>query len=77
MEIRNVVQVNAPDPSGPVSRQGVEAAKQAYDEGRNERVKGSSSLQKELLQILTSRQEDDAQKLARKQITEGYLDVKV
>lgn len=77
MEIYNVPEVTAPDPAGPVYRQGLEASKQAFADAREERITGSSSLQKELLQILSSRQEDEAQKLARRQITEGYLDVKV
>lgn len=40
-------------------------------------VKGSSSLQKELLSIMSANQEAQAQKDAQKQLEKGYLDIKV
>lgn len=40
-------------------------------------IKGSSSLQKELLSIISANQEAKVQRTAKEQIKNGYLDVKV
>jgi hypothetical protein len=55
----------------------VNALSISREEVNNERVKGSYSLQKELLSIVSANSEAQAQKDAQRQLEKGYLDLKV
>jgi cell fate regulator YaaT (PSP1 superfamily) len=53
------------------------APQRVQTEIQREQVKGSTSLQKELLSIINASQEEKAQRIAKEQIANGYLDVKI
>jgi hypothetical protein len=60
-----------------LAEEAVTPQKAVESEQREEPIKGSNSLQKELLSIISSAQEKSAQETAQEQIEAGYLDVKV
>lgn len=53
------------------------APQRVQTEIQREQIKGSSSLQKELLGIINASQEEKAQRTAKEQIAKGFLDVKI
>ena len=83
MEVKSILDVRASDYMRNIDEQVADDAKRAANskiaanESQQERVKGSSSLQKELLSLLSSNLENKAQKEVRDQLDQGYLDIKV
>lgn len=60
-----------------LARDAITPQKVVQEETENEPIKGSSSLQKELLSIMKAAEETRTQETAKRQIEAGYLDIKI
>lgn len=60
-----------------LAEEAITPQKAVEQEASKEPIKGSTSLQKELLSILNAAQETRAQERAQEQIRAGYLDIKI
>ncbi|MDC1067850.1 hypothetical protein OAQ99_01685 [Candidatus Kapabacteria bacterium] len=60
-----------------LAQEAITPQKVVEQEAIDEPIKGSSSLQKEVLAILNAADEKSLQEAAKKQIEAGYLDIKV